>query len=148
MAVTGATGAAGWEAPSPRWGEGWGEGVLSAEGGRSRGFHGLLLLRRRSGGVGILAFGQDGGDRRIHGDVIGALGHQDLAENAFVGRFHFHGRLIGLDLGNHVAGLDDVAFLLQPFGEVALLHGWGQRGHQHLNGHHNSRSIVRPRAQR
>src|SRR5262249_47020109 len=38
-------------------------------------------------------------------------------------------------LGNDVAGLDRVAFFLVPLGEVALLHGGRQRGHQYLNRH-------------
>ena len=44
-----------------------------------------------------------------------------LAEHAVVDGFVFHRRLVGLDLGDHIAGLDRVAFLLEPFGEVALL---------------------------
>ena len=49
--------------------------------------------------------------------------------------FHFHGRLVGLDLGDDVAGLDRVALFLEPLGEVALLHRRRQRGHENIGGH-------------
>ena len=75
------------------------------------------------------------GDRRIDRDVVGAFRHQNLAERAFVDRLHFHGGLVGLDLGDHVAGLDGVAFLLEPLGEVALLHRGRQRGHEDFGWH-------------
>jgi hypothetical protein len=108
--------------------------------GRRRGLSGLLGGRGRSvlerGGV--LAIGQDHGDRRIHRDVRGALGHQDLAKRALVDRLHLHGGLVGFDFGDHVAGLDLVALVLDPLGEVALLHGGRERGHQHLDRHGES----------
>ena len=40
-----------------------------------------------------------------------------------------------LDLGVDVAGFDLVAFLLQPLGEVALLHRRRKSGHQDVDGH-------------
>jgi hypothetical protein len=42
-------------------------------------------------------------------DVLGAFGDQDLAEGSLVDGFHFHGRLVGLDFGDHVAGGNAVA---------------------------------------
>jgi hypothetical protein len=36
-------------------------------------------------------------------------GDQDLGDDAFVDRFEFHRRLVGLDLGEHGAGGDGVA---------------------------------------
>ena len=84
---------------------------------------------------GVLAVGEDHGDRRIDRDVIGAFRHQNFAERALVDRLHLHGGFVGLDLGDHVAGFDGVAFLLEPLGEVALLHGGRQRGHQDFSGH-------------
>jgi hypothetical protein len=77
----------------------------------------------------------DHGDRRIDGDVIGAFGHQNFAERALVDRFHLHGGFVGLDLGDDVAGFDGVAFFLQPLGEIALLHGGRQRGHEDFGRH-------------
>jgi hypothetical protein len=68
----------------------------------------------------FLALGGDDGDRRVDLHVLGAVGDEDLAEDALVDRLDLHGRLVGLDLGDDVAGLDRVAFLLQPFGERAL----------------------------
>ncbi len=58
-----------------------------------------------------------------------------LPSGALVDRLDLHGRLVGLDLGDHVAGLDGVALLLQPLGEVALLHGRRERGHQDFDRH-------------
>ena len=66
---------------------------------------------------------------------VGAFRHQNLAERAFVDRLHLHGGFVGLDLGDHVAGFDGVAFLLQPLGEIALLHRRRQRGHEDLSRH-------------
>src|SRR3546814_969207 len=75
---------------------------------------------------------RDGG---VDGHALGALGHQDLAELALVGRLELHGRLVGLDLGHDVAGLDRVTFLDQPFGQLALGHRGRQSRHQNLNSH-------------
>ena len=74
-------------------------------------------------------------DQLVDRHVGGAFRHHDLGEDAFVDRLDFHGGLVGLDLGDHVAGLDRVAFLLQPLGEVALFHGGRQGGHQDVDGH-------------
>ena len=63
------------------------------------------------------------------------LGHQDLAKRALVDRLDLHGGLVGLDLGDDVAGLDRVALVLQPLGEVALGHGRRQGRHQDLDRH-------------
>ena len=83
----------------------------------------------------VLALGEDHGDRRIDRDIVGAFRHQNFAERAVVDRLDLHGRLVGLDLGDDIAGLDGVALLLEPLGEVALLHGRRQRGHEDLNRH-------------
>ena len=86
-------------------------------------------------GRGVLAFGQDHRDRRVDGDVVGTFGDENLAERALVDRLDLHGGLVGLDLGDDVAGFDRVALLLVPLGEVALLHRGRQRGHQHFDRH-------------
>ncbi len=67
-------------------------------------------------------------------------GDQNFAERAFVRRLDFHRRLVGLDLGNDVAGLDLIALFLEPFGEIALLHGRRERGHENLDRH--ERTVV------
>ena len=72
-----------------------------------------LSERRR-----ILAFFEQDGDRLVDLDPLGALGNDDLAEPAFVDRLVFHRRLVGLDLGDDVAGMDLVAFFLEPAREV------------------------------
>jgi len=50
----------------------------------------------------------------IDGHVIGALGHNDFGERAVFDRLIFHGGFVGLDLGDHIAGLDRVALFLEP----------------------------------
>src|SRR5690606_5749040 len=97
-------------------------------GGRRRGGFGLKV-------VGAFAFGQEQRDRRVHANALRALLHKDLAESAFVHRFHFHGGLVGLDLSNHVTGSNAVSLFLEPLGEVALLHGGRKGGHQNLGRH-------------
>jgi len=87
-----------------------------------------FLLRWRCGRRlveigGALAVRENGSDRRVDGNVGRALGDQDLAERAFIGRLDFHRRLVGFDLGDDIAGLDGLAFLFQPLGKVALFHG-------------------------
>ena len=74
-------------------------------------------------------------DRLADLHPIGALGHQDFGDLAFVDGLEFHRRLVGLDLGEDVAGLHLVAFVHQPFGDLALLHGGRQRRHENLRGH-------------
>ena len=59
---------------------------------------------------------------------------QDLAERALVDRLDLHGRLVGLDLGDDVAGLT-VSPSFLSHGEVALGHGRRQRRHQDLDRH-------------
>ena len=49
--------------------------------------------------------------------------------------FHLHRRLVGLDLGDHLAGLDLVALLLEPLDDRALGHGVGELGHGDFDGH-------------
>jgi hypothetical protein len=73
--------------------------------------------------VGLLAFAGEDRDDGADLHLIGSLGHQDLGHNAFVDRLEFHRGLVGLDLGDDGPGGDGVAFLHQPFGERALLHG-------------------------
>ena len=121
---------------------GFGLGRLGLGGGGRCGLY--CLLRRRRGHLaeigGAFAVGQNGRDRRVDRDVGGAFGDQDPAERALIGRLDFHRRLVGLDLGDDIARLDRLAFLLQPLRKVALFHGGRQRRHQHLNGHIGSRN--------
>ncbi len=54
------------------------------------------------------------GDDRVHRDVLACLRlDEDLGEHALVDRLDLHRGLVGLDLGDDVAGLDRVAFLLE-----------------------------------
>ena len=91
--------------------------------------------RRHRRGVGRFALFHDHADHRVDGDIIRTVRHDDLAKQTLIDRLDLHGRLVGLDLGDDVAGLDAVAFLLQPFRKLALLHGRRQRGHEDIGGH-------------
>ena len=83
----------------------------------------------------VLTFLEQNGDGRIDGDLLRALGDQNLAQHAFVDGFDLHRRLVGLDLGDDVARGDAVALVLQPAGEVSLGHRRRQRGHQYGDRH-------------
>ncbi len=95
----------------------------------------LFQLDGLGSGGSVLTFRQDGRDRRIHRHVLRTFGNENLPERTLVGRLDLHGGLVGLDLGNDVATADRLAFFLQPFGEIALLHGRRKGGHQHLDRH-------------
>ena len=90
---------------------------------------------RAGGGADVFALIGDDRDRCVDRNVLGAVGDQDFGEHTFVNGLHFHGGLVGLDLGENVAGLDFVAFFLEPFGKLALLHGRRKGGHQNVGGH-------------
>ena len=118
---------------------------------RSRGSR-LRLWRRctwtRAGGgrFHILAFAGQDRDHLVDRHVGGAFRHHDLGDGALVDRLDLHGRLVGLDLGDDVAGFDLVAFLLKPLGKVALLHRGRQRRHENVDRHGVSASSVSPRS--
>src|SRR5690606_5566558 len=67
---------------------------------------------------------------------------EDLAERAFVDRFHFHRRFVGLDLGDNVARFHGVAFAFDPLRKIALLHRRRERGHQYFYRHRCPRQRV------
>jgi hypothetical protein len=50
-------------------------------------------------------------DHGVDLHALRAFRHQELRDRALIDGFDFHRRLVGLDLGDHVAGLDLVAFL-------------------------------------
>ena len=71
-------------------------------------------------------------DRRIDLHFLGPFRNQQRLDHAFVDRLDLHGRLVGLDLGDHVARADIVPHLHMPLGEGSLLHRGRQRRHQHV----------------
>ena len=83
----------------------------------------------------ILAVDAEDGDRGVDLDVLRAFRDEKPCHGALVDRLDLHRRLVGLDLGDHVAGLHRVAFLLQPPGELAFLHGRREGRHQNVDGH-------------
>src|SRR2546425_750470 len=50
-----------------------------------------------------------------------------------------HHRFVGLDLGERLPRLHRVAFPLMPFHQAPFLHGRGERFHEDLGGHDQSR---------
>jgi hypothetical protein len=89
----------------------------------------------RSNVTGTLAVLQQNGDRCVDLDALRTGGNQQLTDRAFVDRLDLHRRLIGLNLGDHVAGGHLVPLVLQPFRERAFLHGRGKRGHKDFYWH-------------
>jgi hypothetical protein len=81
------------------------------------------------------AFFQQHGDDGVDLHALGALGHQDLADGAFVDGFDFHRRLVGFDFGDHVAGRDLSPSFTSHLAQRALFHGRGQRRHQNISRH-------------
>ena len=71
---------------------------------------------------------QDGSD----GEVLRAGGLGDLREEAVLHRLERHGRLVGLDVRDDVAGGDRVALLDLPLRDVTLGHRGRERGHTKL----------------
>ena len=98
-----------------------------------------LVQQRRSRGAGA-ALASSSSPASVRDDradlhAFGAFGHGDRGDHAFVDRFEFHRRLVGLDLGHDVAGRHRVAHLDQPFGQRAFFHGRRKRGHLDVDRH-------------
>ena len=89
---------------------------------------------RVQGGL-VLALLEQERDDLIDGHGLATLAHQDAREGALLDRFDLHGCLVGLDLGNDVAALDQVPFPLQPFRQRPLLHRGRERRHEDRNRH-------------
>ena len=63
------------------------------------------------------------GDDGIHLHALGVFGHHDPPDLALVDRLDLHGRLVGLDLADHLPRLHRVTDLHMPLRELALGHG-------------------------
>ena len=90
-----------------------------------------LFLGRGFDGFAFLADGAEGfADRDLF-----AFAGEDLDEGAVEEAFELHRGFVGLDLGEHVAGDDLVALLLQPFDQRAHRHGVAEFRHFDDVGH-------------
>jgi len=84
--------------------------------------------------IGVLAgFGEY--DDQCADGGFAALGDDDFGDGAGVKGFEFLGGLVGLDLGDHVAGFDGVSLLFEPARERAVGHGVRELGHGDFDGH-------------
>src|SRR5207249_3606168 len=89
-------------------------------------FFGRFFLLRS-----FFAFSAD--ERDLVADVhLPAFFKINFGERAILGRFPFHGRLVGFDLSNHFAGRNFVALLFLPRDEGAFRHGVAQLRHLNL----------------
>ena len=82
-----------------------------------------------------LAFLSQNGDGGVDLHALTAGLDQQLGDNAFLDSFHFHGGLVGLDLGDDIARFYRIAFLDEPACKRALLHGGREGGHENFDGH-------------
>ncbi len=98
------------------------------------------LLRSRCR-IGAFAIDQQGGDGLVHLHPFGAFGHQKRANAPFIDGFKLHRRLVGFDLGEHVARFDRIAFFDEPFCELAFLHRGRKGGHENVCGHQAKTSV-------
>ncbi|MNS87384.1 hypothetical protein D3C72_1213260 [compost metagenome] len=79
---------------------------------------------------GRAAFILQAGDRGVDLHAFSAFGDQDVGDFAFIDGLDLHRGLVSLDLGDHVAGGDNIPDLDVPLGQNALLHGRRQGRHQ------------------
>src|SRR6056297_2305367 len=77
----------------------------------------VLRLGRRTAAIGghfdlgrILTLLRDQRDEVVDRDIGRPFWHNDFGQRSFIDRLDLHGRLVGLDLGENVAGFDAVAF--------------------------------------
>ena len=85
-------------------------------------------------GVDVLVRRRDDTNELTDGARI-TLADQTLSEHAITARNELHDRLVGFDLGEWLAALDGVTFVLQPFHQAPLFHRWRERFHENLGGH-------------
>ena len=76
----------------------------------------------------------DGAEGGTDGE-LGAGGTENFQERAVEVAFQLHGGFVGLDFGEHVAGLDDIAFFFEPFDQRAHRHGVAEFRHVDELGH-------------
>jgi hypothetical protein len=84
--------------------------------------------------VDVLVLGRDHADQRPDRDGV-PLVDQPLAQHAIAARDELHDRLVGLDLTDRLAALDDVALVLEPLDEASLLHRRGECLHEDFGCH-------------
>jgi hypothetical protein len=71
---------------------------------------------------------------------LGTARSKDFQNRAVKERLELHRRLVGFDFRQHVAGLHDVAFLLQPLDQRPHGHGVAEFRHFDDVGHEEKKS--------
>jgi hypothetical protein len=102
-------------------------------------------LRRRFGGWGGRSGSAGNGGNVLpglpdHGDQAGdryggSFGYDVLEQHAIRSGHQLHDRLVGLDLGQHVALGHLLALFFLPLDQPTLFHGRGERLHHDFRGH-------------
>ena len=90
--------------------------------------------RRRHVIHGLAILGQ-ARDRRADSDVFGPGLDENDGQNTVIDRLDLHGRLVGLDLGDHIAASHGVADRDIPGRERPCLHGRREGRHQNFDSH-------------
>src|SRR5207248_1402376 len=103
---------------------------------------------RRRGRRGLRCLADRLPRRRDHGDDVPhrhrlPLCDRDLPQHAVGAGDQLHHRFVGLDLGERLPRLHCVAVPLMPLHQAPFLHGRGERFHEDLGGHDQSRYSTR-----
>jgi hypothetical protein len=83
----------------------------SALGASPSDFGGVAGAFCSGAGAGFFVLAGKNGDHVVDGHVGRPFRHHDFRNRPLVDRLDLHRRLVGLDLGEHIAGGDLVAFL-------------------------------------
>ena len=74
------------------------------------------------------------GDQRFHGNGGAGL-HDDASQNTAGWRRHFDDAFVHLHRQQRLVLFHRVAFVFEPLGDGAFLHGQAEHGHGDLGGH-------------
>ena len=74
-------------------------------------------------GRGVLAIFKEDCNGLVYRNAFSPFRDEQLSDRAFIDRLNLHRRLVGFDLGNHIARRNIVALLDKPTGERPFRHG-------------------------